>query len=174
MKLRLAKMFFCSAALAVALPIWLATPTHANDLSSWRVVQIPGAIDVQAQGINLAGQVAGTYATEPGDIHHGFIRNSDDSIVTIDVFANEGTVLLGINTNGQTVGRSGNHGFIRNPDGSVITINFPQSSSPTGLTGISDNGQTVGGGGSMTFLRDVNGAFTTLHGPNGISPSPSA
>jgi uncharacterized membrane protein len=144
----------------------------ANDLSNWRVIQIPGATAVRALGINTAGQVAGTYSTIVGglSVDHGFIRQRDGAITTVDVNASAGTEVTGINDKGEVCGSSGFSGFIREPDGSITTVIQP----PGGgydviLYGINDSGEVLGVGKNY-FLREPDGTIINLHLTGALAP----
>jgi hypothetical protein len=74
---------------------------------------VPGAIDVQAYGINDCGIVVGTF--DDGSTAHGFYGRPG-SLHTLDLPGAAATVAQGINNEGRMVGRyadsAGEHGFV--------------------------------------------------------------
>ena len=84
---------------------------------TFTTLNVPGASETQAFGINNAGQVVGTFANS-GSGSHGFI-NTGGTFTTLDVPGASGTGAGGINNAGQVVGffrdSSGQHGFVASP-----------------------------------------------------------
>src|SRR5206468_1628171 len=86
---------------------------------SFTIIDVPGASNTSASGINGAGQIVGyfVYSISTGD--HGFF-DSGVSLIQVDVPAGSGTQSLGINSAGQIVGSfessfSNSHGFLADP-----------------------------------------------------------
>lgn len=71
--------------------------------SQFMVVEPPGAVASNANGINNAGQIVGFYTDSTGN-NHGFLRNVDGSFKTIDYPGGANTRLFGISNNGKIVG----------------------------------------------------------------------
>jgi hypothetical protein len=145
---------------------------------------------VTTTGINARKQIVG-YAIDAQGRPHGFLRNADGTILSIDDPATglAGTYPRAINNLGQVVGNyylpDGPHGFLRDADGTVTEIPLPPPPSEPGsevritlfeVTGINDNGVISGvynaifGSGSTffpdkyfyVFTRDPNGTYQTV------------
>jgi hypothetical protein len=120
---------------------------------------VPGASATVATGINDRGQVAGTSFDAgvtfgdspypPGSVH-GFIRQPDGRITTIDLprFAN--TAVTDINDRGQLAGQNlefvaeRSLGFMREPDGRLRVIDLPGRGAVGSYLALNDRGQVVG------------------------------
>jgi probable HAF family extracellular repeat protein len=105
---------------------------------SFTTIDVPGAMQTSANGINNFGQIVG----RPGYLLTG------GSFTTIDVPGETNTSANGINSFGQIVGGtgsliSGGHGFLRDPSGSFTPIDVPGATG-TEAFGINDGGQIVG------------------------------
>ena len=112
---------------------------------------IAGSNYVFVNGINNAGEVVGYYADASGT--HGYLRNSNGSILTFDVpGAVNTTVANGVNDLGQIAGYyydgSVSHGYLRGSSGIFLTIDHPALGFPfttnTYLYGINNAGTIVG------------------------------
>jgi uncharacterized membrane protein len=108
-------------------------------------IDVPGAtVEIEAFGINDAGQIAGRYGDATGG--HGFLY-SGDSFTQVDVPGVTFTEVFGINDAGQTAGRyldaTGYHGFL-DSGGSFTPINVPGTDNGTQVFGINDTGKIVG------------------------------
>ena len=137
--------------------------------------------------INDKGVVTGYYLDEfLGYGHyrsHGFVRNSDGTIVTFDVagVGPRGTIPTSINNGGFVAGRwtdTSNtlHAFLRNSNGTISVWTAPgagggedQGTFPTvlapGPTGTYLGYYIDGNSVSRGFLRDANGSFLTFAVP---------
>ena len=120
-------------------------------------------------GINNLGQIVGISESH-GD--HGFLLNTDGSVITIDFPGALSTVSYGINNAGQIVGgfqdSTGAHGYLYS-GGSFTTIDVPGATTGTTVAwGINDASQIVGsfsdGTGSHGFLYS-GGSFTAIDVP---------
>jgi uncharacterized membrane protein len=115
---------------------------------------VPGAAATLAAGINDRGQVAGTYfdtldppPPPPGTVH-GFVRQPDGQITTIDLPARTLTAVTDINNHGQLAGQTLDAagraiGFVRDPNGRVTTIDIP-GREVGDVPALNDRGQVVG------------------------------
>jgi probable HAF family extracellular repeat protein len=98
---------------------------------AFRTVDIPGAVDTVAMGINDSGQIVGTYGSnlmnaQTPRIAHGFVFQNGQHI-TYDVTGAEQTWAYGINKAGKFVGeylQGGYHPFLHDADG-FTTLNIP-------------------------------------------------
>jgi len=151
------------------------------DSYSFTTVDVPGATNTNATGINNRGQIVGFYHDASGD--HGFVLSSDRrTFTTIDNPAGIGvTSLQGINDDGYVIGVFTNpitnftQSFLADVSGSAF-VNFGDPSVSAGsygtyAHGINDRGQIVGhffGGGSDLhgFLRNADGTFVNFDDPN--------
>lgn len=119
---------------------------------------VPGASATVAAGINDRGQVAGTYFDAgttlgddpypPGTVH-GFVRQRDGRITTIDLPGLANTAVTDINNRGQVVGQNldlGGQGlgFLRQPSGRVTVIDLPGRAAVQEYLAVNDRGQVVG------------------------------
>lgn len=83
--------------------------------------------------INPSGVIAGTYSVfVPSFTEHGFLRERNGTVTTIDVPGSTFTEVLAINPAGTITGDFSNttvafHGFLRTRDGTFITTDFPYS-----------------------------------------------
>jgi probable HAF family extracellular repeat protein len=101
--------------------------TFADIAYTFTRINVPGAIDTCAFGINDTGQIVGTFV-DSTMANHGFLY-SGGSFTTIDVRRATGTFAQGINNRRQIVGwfldTSGNyHGFVHTC-GHSTTIDVP-------------------------------------------------
>jgi uncharacterized membrane protein len=163
----------------------LTIPTHAAGSFSFTAIDVPGAMDTYAFGINDSGQIVGFFR-EAGRSGHGFLRAATGAFTAIDVPGAATTSALKINRAGEIVGtfldaRGKFHGFLRAPTGTVTTIDVPGAIG-TFVQGINNAGQIVGAftkldsaspapdSGVLTFLphgflRTKTGAITTFDAP---------
>jgi hypothetical protein len=139
---------------------------------TFTMIDLPG----EPFGINNRGQIVGVAG------FHGFLRDTDGSVTTIDVPGGFQTEAFGINVRGQIVGRfrdarTGHYlGFLRQPDGSFATI---VTRLQDAAIGINDRGQIVGCFGASEFgflrcehgyLRQTDGSFVTIDVPGAVFP----
>src|SRR5215467_646140 len=71
---------------------------------SFTTIDVPGAINTQAFGINDSGQIVGFFDDALGG--HGFVLDTGGNFTTIDVPGASSTRAFGINDSGQIVGIS--------------------------------------------------------------------
>ncbi len=107
-----------------------------------------GAVNTEANGINVFGTVVGDYSDALGNNEHGFKRSPNGVFTPIDVPFGGATVAHDINSSGVIVGRyfdpTGRHCFVLNA-GTYTTINVPfPGAIGTDCRGINDQGQIVG------------------------------
>ena len=75
----------------------------ADPIYSFTTIDVPGARETAAYGMNNSGEIVGYYVADPLAIH-GFL-DTGGSFTTIDApGATAGTFLYGINNSGQIVG----------------------------------------------------------------------
>jgi probable HAF family extracellular repeat protein len=131
----------------------------------------------QAETINNAGQIVGSYQ-DSGGAFHGFLLSNGQYTILDDTNAgtgaNQGTQATGLNNNGQIVGdyidASGvEHGFVLQ-GGTYKTLDGPTGAQKINLDSINDNGQIVGNytdasGVEHGFLYS-GGQYTVLDDPN--------
>jgi uncharacterized membrane protein len=129
------------------------------------ILSIPGAMSVQAAGINNAGDIVGVYTTgSPGATYnHAFIYSGGivSTITPLDSFAS------GINDQGQIVGSLTSQGAFLYSGGAFYPISVPGSTS-TAATGINDAGEIVGfyyDQSGFHGFTDINGAYSTIDVP---------
>jgi len=143
---------------------------------TFATIDVPGAIDTQAFGINKCGQIVGI-STDGTFTRRGFLL-SDNTFTTITVPGASTTLAHGINDAGQIVGTFQNpdlgiHGFLFS-EGQFTTIDVP-SAVTTDAFGINDSGQIVGRfvaeAKSHGFLLS-GGQFTTIDVPGATSTVP--
>ena len=101
----------------------LALTAFASSVSAapytFTTLDVPGANDTRAFGINNAGQVVGLFGDSSGSGTRGFI-NTGGTFTTLDVPGASFTEARGINDAGQVVGffadsSSVFHGFVASP-----------------------------------------------------------
>jgi YD repeat-containing protein len=116
---------------------------------------VPGAAATLAGGINDRGQVAGTYrdanpggGTPPPGTVHGFVRQPNGRIATIDLPGFANTAVTDINDRGQLVGQTDaagqGVGFLRDPDGKLTIIKLPGRAGVQEVLALNDRGQVAG------------------------------
>src|SRR5207302_10466848 len=66
-------------------------------------IDVPGATNTAASGINGAGQIVGSFV-DTSSLYHGFWRDAGGTFTTIDVPGATSTAASGINDIGQIVG----------------------------------------------------------------------
>jgi probable HAF family extracellular repeat protein len=137
---------FCPHSAVCAGSTVLNPTTHAflDDHGTFKQLDYPGNTVTQANAINNAGQIVGTYATAQG-LHsflyqNGVYTNIDDpnAVWTNATAINNHGVAGGYYQDGQL----NTHGFLYQ-NGKFATIDHPNASS-TSLDGINDNGILVG------------------------------
>ncbi len=117
-------------------------------------IDVPGATETFAYGINTAGQIVGSSTVgSPSSYHwHGFML-AGGRFTPIDVPGATDIRAYGINAAGQIVGDFQDagrmwHGYVRSPSGAFTTIDVPgaTSTSDFGINafGINAAGQIVG------------------------------
>jgi probable HAF family extracellular repeat protein len=137
----------------------------ADTSYSFITIDVPGANDTFASGINDNGQIVGGFL-DANENYHGFLVTGG-SLTTFNV-PGLPTVAYGINNSGQIVGYDG-QGFL-DTDGSFTTITVPVPNYSTSAYGINNKGQIMGwyseysSGMSHGFL-DTGGSFTTIDVP---------
>jgi hypothetical protein len=131
----------------IAIAVVLCTGRFANAVSfTFTPIDVPGATETQALGINDSGNVVGVYHDATGG--HGFLAVGG-SFTPIDVPGATlfGTGAAGINGPGNIVGfyfdGAGPHGFL-DVGGSITPINVPGAISTNTTSGINDLGNIVG------------------------------
>ena len=149
-----------------------AAATKANAAAyTVTTLNVPGASDTYAGGINNAGQVAGSYSDATG--FHGFV-DTNGAFTTVDVPGGSSTSAHGINNAGQVSGiytdASGyQQGFV-DTNGVFTIVSVPGAIS-TYAIGINDAGQVTGyyADGSVAHTGhsfvETNGTFTTFDVP---------
>ncbi len=126
-----------------------------------------GSQNMLTTGINQKGQVLGWYIDNITSVYHGFLRNSDGTIIVIDVpgtgqNANTGPMPLSINDKGQIAGYSVlspyvYQSFVRDQGGNVVTFAAPNAESG------STQAVSINAAGTITgYYRDAQ--HITTHG----------
>jgi hypothetical protein len=143
-----------------------------------------GSVFTQANGINPAGAITGSY-DDANFVAHGFLRASNGAFTTFDAPSSTalgGTFPLEIDPAGTIIGQSCDdttcHGFLRTSDGAFTTFDpvgsvstSPAALNPAGaITGSYDDANFVAHG----FLRASNGAFTTFDPAGSLSTGPTS
>jgi hypothetical protein len=137
--------------------------------------------------LNASGVMAGN-ATDSNSVVHSFLRNTDGTLIAIDVNGAgttplAGTYAYGINASGEIVGTVAaagvSHAFTRAADGTIATFDPPGTGAAGSQgVGINDSGEIVGryvdaNGVTHGFLRDSSGTYTVLDDPD-ASQTPSS
>lgn len=140
---------------------------------AFTVIDVPGAAQTEANGINRAGWIVGGFE-DAGRKWHGYLRSATGAFTFIDVPGARYTYARGINDAGQIVGfffdADKSHGFLRTADGRLTIIDVPGATA-TDARGINRAGQIVGTFtvGTFTknhgFVRSATGAFTSIDVP---------
>jgi hypothetical protein len=150
----------------------------------YTVFSPPGAAYTEVFDINDSSQVTG-FIVDAANMRHGFVRNSDGSIVVFDapssgVTTFDGTDAFAINSAGAVVGTvgsaSGQRGYERFPNGTITEFDVPRKwvgddyitpisiNSGGEILGDFEDGEnprhTVG------FVRSASGHFTIFAIPN--------
>jgi probable HAF family extracellular repeat protein len=116
-------------------------------------------------GINDAGEIAGTYYTSSN--YYGFTDVAGTLTTISDPLATEGTFAQGINNAAQIVGfyqnASGTYGFL-DINGTFTTINDPLATY-TAAYGINDAGEIVGDASNTSGFLYYQGTFTMINDP---------
>jgi len=129
-------------ALAIAMTFTVSqVRAQTQTPSVFTSIDVPGAIETDANDINDAGVIVGFYV-DPGGIDHGSVRIGG-TFHDVDVPEAVGTFAYGINDSNQIVGwytDSGlvQHGFVLDK-GIFTTIDFP-GASLTNVWSINDTG----------------------------------
>jgi uncharacterized membrane protein len=98
---------------------------------SYSPVSFPGAVSTFVNGVNRAGDIAGTYRDASSNHPHGFVRRNGN-FTPIDYPGAESTAVNGINASGDVFGSYNlpdtpdvAHGFIVTKQGRFTSVNVP-------------------------------------------------
>ncbi|MCY7345053.1 MAG: DUF3466 family protein [Pyrinomonadaceae bacterium] len=111
-------------------------------------INIPGAFESVAYGINNANRAVGFYR-DAGLVYHGFIRSANGALTNpVDFPGSSSTNLQGINNRGWIVGRytdaqGREHGLFRKNASTYVSFDYPNATA-TSINGINDYGFIVG------------------------------
>jgi len=182
--------FLTLSAFKIAIVLALAGAASTGYAQTITTFDVPNSTATQAVGINSAGQVTGDYVTAD-HTGHGFLRETDGTIVTFDapgaaVGSNLGTWPRAINPTGQIVGyyddtttqSSGcnghcltRHAFLRQQNGTFITFDVPGAGSGSGQGTFPEStnpsgeisGESIDVNGNLHgFLRQRDGTFVVF------------
>ena len=125
------------------LPFLFALSSLALAQGTFTQIDFPGAFSTQAIGIDKAGNISGWYEDQ-NTASHGFIYRNG-TYTSIDYPGTTGgTMLFGMNDNGQIVGSGGGVGFIYDMNTQAFTtISYPGADS-TSPFAINNAGVVVG------------------------------
>jgi probable HAF family extracellular repeat protein len=179
---------FVLCAIAIALlhnPCFAASSGFMYSGGTTTIINVPGATETEAFGINNAGQIVGDYSNDGGATRRGFLLSG----ATYSTFAAPGattTIPLGINNSGQIVGYAigpalTTSGFVYS-NGAFTSINIIAPPALTWAYAINDQSQIAGvyastpfpthgfllSGGNLTDI-DVPGSLSTA--PTGLNNS---
>jgi predicted membrane protein len=118
--------------------------------------------------INPSRAIAGTYSVfVPSFTEHGFLRERNGTLTTIDFPGSTFTEVLAINPAGTLIGDFGNNfqGFLRTPDGTFITTDFPGFPVCINPAGTTAGTYTDASNVTHGFVRSPNGTITTFEAP---------
>lgn len=128
-------------------------------------------IDGAPPSINPSGAIAGTYSVSvPSFTEHGFLRERNGTLTTIDVPGSTFTEVLAINPAGTLTGDFNTttvlfHGFLRASDGTFITTNFPGIPVCINPAGTTAGNYVDASNVTHGFVRAANGTLTTFDIP---------
>lgn len=160
-----------SVLLAIALALLASAAAWSSPSLRYQSIDVPGATDTQAFGINDLGDIVGRY--DDADFNtHGWLRHNG-KLSTIDFPGAPFTAPRLINNGGEIVGRyidvnGTSHAFLLR-GGHFTSIDFPGAIDTRGR-GIDDFGRITGNyrmadGVEHGFLRDAHGVFHTVDVP---------
>lgn len=124
-------------AIAVVAILGLVCTSHAQTITTF---DAPNSGSTIATAINSVGQITGYYLDTTNQITHGFLRETDGTIITFDgppltLTYTSSTFALAINSAGQIAGAyfessvpalfSRGHGFLRETDGTITPFDIP-------------------------------------------------
>jgi hypothetical protein len=126
-------------------------------------------------GINLRGEIVGSYFDTTGFGVHAFVRAPDGVVTTFDVPGMVVTTAAGNNLEGAVTGYALDaalleHGYIRSADGAFVVFDAPGAAEGTGPVNINVFGVVAGSFAdanlvSHGFLRLRDGSFVTFDAP---------
>jgi hypothetical protein len=135
-----------------------------------------GSTEVYNVSVNNGGTVAGSYRDQGGRAH-GFIRQSNGDITSVDAPGSTGTAINAISENGSVTGEfsdgSADHGFVLTSSGGFTAFDvpgeadiFPSRINSTGsITGEWWDGSRYHG-----FIRQPDGTITSFDPPGSYGP----
>lgn len=141
-----------------------------------KVVDFPGHLNANVDGLNEFGAIAGVYWDADG-VYHGVLRRGSGFDTNIDVPGAHDTYPLGINASGDVVGywdagTAATHGFYRSANGKITTVDMPGATA-TVLFAVNDVGQTAGyyadASGAIHGFVQQNGKTQTLDMPGALA-----
>ena len=172
-------------AIAVVAILGLVCTTHAQNIIMFDAPNSGGTI---ATAINSTGQITGYYQDTTSGITHGFLRETDGTIITFDgppltLAYSDFTVGLAINSAGQIAGSyveysvpAGEfleHGFLRDSDGTITTFDIGHR---VLNSAINPAAQIAGSyvfsdlpSPTAAFLRYSDGSITTFYDHSGFT-----
>jgi len=178
--------------LTFALLLVTSIPTSLFAQFTYAPINVPGALQTEARGINNNGEIVGFYKTTtctdsfavPTCRTEGF-KYVNGAYIKLMVPGAVSTAIMGVNDNGDLVGfykkSDGSlHGFIWYHQNVVKTIDYPHSGWPTIPFGINKAGTVVGGiwGPGQQYPSYgwvwVNGKFSNMDPYQSDYPPPAA
>jgi len=109
----------------------------------YQLISHPGAVYTNVNGINGDGHIVGEWLDGNG-IGHGYIYYKGSFQKQIDAPGGTGTVLCGINNNGQILGASGDTSVFLYDENSGLFTTLPSSSEGYEVTSLNDLMQIAG------------------------------
>lgn len=144
-------------------------------------IDVAGATNTDAYGINDAGQIVGRYLQQGAPGPQGFLLSGGSYTTLNDPRVSQySTIATGINASGQIVGVSGGAGFLYS-QGTYTWFGSGPQQGATFMGGINDTGQIVGSSDSFVFVHNgtivspvggflySNGSSTDINDPSAIS-----
>jgi probable HAF family extracellular repeat protein len=162
------RLLTCCLVALVGAVLAVPLPAHAIPYR-FTLLDVPGATDTSALGLNNRGQIVGDYSDTSG---HGFLY-AGGTFTALNAPGATGTIAFGINRVGQVVGVSidltGIHGFLYR-NGHFSAVDVPGNSGGTEAFGINRRGEIVGlyftdSGRKAHGFTDLRGNFTTIDFP---------
>jgi hypothetical protein len=171
------------AAARVARSKGAMTLRRSTGLGAFLTFDVPGAYagSTYPQAVSASGIIVGYYydANDGCCLGHGFVRNLDGTIVTINVpGATDGTYAYAVTDDGLIAGGYGDklgfHSFIRDRNGNFTTFDAPSQLAYSQVNAINWDGTSTGYGlvslggyyvGFAPFLRTPGGKIITFTAP---------
>ena len=133
---------------------------------TFTTIDVPGAVTTTIASISNTGWIAGSYVPSCCNVYRGFRLSPDGmTFVSMAVIDGVNTMALGVNSNGEVMGKAGTSGFVTT-DGVTFATFVAPNGEDTYPMGMNDRGDVVGytyiGYQTEPWLRIADGTISVV------------